>query len=81
MKKKKPWITYVLIGTLISFVLLDLLIILTGTRILASAIQQAPASPNGAQARDLVCEYFTGTGFETRTFPASAGFISCPLIQ
>ena len=79
MNNKKPWLKYVLIGTLVSFVLLDLLIIVSGTRILASALQPAPSA--GAQARDLVCEYFTGTGFETRTIPASAGLAICPLFQ
>ncbi|RZU02143.1 hypothetical protein [Rivibacter subsaxonicus] len=81
MNNKKPWLKYVLIGTLVSFVLLDLFIIVSGTRILASALQPAPAPAPGAQALVLVCEYFTGTGFETRTFPASAGLASCPVFQ
>lgn len=70
---KKPWIKITLIGTLVAFVVVDLLLIATSTRVLAGALQPTPTA-------DLVCKYFTGTGFETKTFPAAAGLQSCPLL-
>ncbi len=78
--KKKPWLKYVLIGTLVSFVLVDLLIVVTRTRILVSAIQPSAPPATGTQGRELVCHYFTGTGFEVRTFPVAAGLEGCPVV-
>ena len=70
---KKPWIKITLIGALVAFVVVDLLLIATSTRVLASALQPTPTA-------QLVCKYFTGTGFEVKTFPAAAGLQSCPVL-
>lgn len=61
---RRRWITYVVIGTLISFVALDLLIVVTGTRVLAQSLQPvAPAGTAAAnEAAQLECRYFDGTG-------------------
>jgi hypothetical protein len=77
---KKTWIKYVLLGTLVSFVLLDLLIVVSGTRVLARALQPVPAS-DAASAHEIVCDYFTGLGFDRITLhTVDGGQRACPLL-
>ena len=75
---KPRWIAYVLIAALVSFVLLDLLIVVSGTRVLAQALQ--PVAPAG-EGGQWMCRYFDGTGFVMVPVSAEPGRVpECPLL-
>lgn len=78
-KSARPrWIATVLVAALVSFVLLDLLIVVTGTRVLAQALQ--PAAP-AAAAGQWMCRYFDGTGFVLVPIQVEPGRApECPLV-
>lgn len=76
---KKPWIKITLITALVAFVVVDLLLIATSTRVLAGALQ-----PPAGSVRVQACNYFNGIGFETVLVPLAdgqpAGIEACALL-
>ena len=78
---KPRWIAYVLIAALVSFVLLDLLIVVSGTRVLAQALQPVAPASSAGDGGQWMCRYFDGTGFVMVPVSAEPGRVpECPLL-